>query len=175
MKSPMNEYTQTRAKPPARVKKYDEAEITRALNALIAFGGSPAAASRALDEAFGLKVTTDLLRTWRDSTHAEQYAELQATHGHAIEEAVVRDTRDLARAAANVERMAIEKAMEGVESGQVRTVELAQIALNMSKVKQSNIDKLMTLTGRPQNITEHRSAAEIIRALEAKGVIERES
>lgn len=151
---------------------YTEDHITKGLNALLAFGGSPAAASKALKQAFALAIPAKTLQTWRDSTHADRYAALQAEFGPEIEQAIVRDTRDLARAATTVERLAIEQAYEALESGAVRPEVAAQIALNMSKVKQSNLDKLLALTGRPQQITEHRSAAEIIRALRAKGVVE---
>lgn len=154
---------------------YTEHDIDRGLKALLAFGGSPTAAHRALKEAFELDIPTGTLKSWRDNVHAELYAKLQEEYGPEIEKAMVRDIRDLARAASTVERLAIEHALEALERGHVRPAEAAQIALNLSKVKQSNIDKLLALTGRPQQITEHRSAAEIIRALEAKGVLELEA
>jgi hypothetical protein len=112
------------------------------------------------------------LRKWRDSTHSERYAQLQADHGKDIEEAMVRDTRDLARAAAIAERLAIEKTIDELEADRSR-IDPAQAAVAMSKVKQSNIDKMLALTGRPQSITEHRNATELLRALEAKGVLTR--
>jgi hypothetical protein len=153
---------------------YTDAEVAKGLNALVAFGGSPSQASRALAEAFNLDVPATTLRAWRDSVYADRYVALQTEHGHEIEQALVRDTRDLARAAAHVERLAIEKAVEGLQANSIRPTDAAQIAVNMAKLKQSNIDKLLALTGRPQAITEHRSAQELIRALAAKGVVELE-
>jgi hypothetical protein len=125
-----------------------------------------------LREAFDLDVPVSTLRKWRDATHAEQYAKLQADHGKEIEDAMIRDTRDLARAAAIAERMAIEKTIDELEQDRSR-MDPAQAAVAMSKVKQSNIDKMLALTGRPQSITEHRNATELLRALEAKGVLTR--
>lgn len=151
---------------------YTEQEIVRGLNALIAFGGSPTAASKALREAFDLEVPVSTLRKWRDATHAERYSKLQADHSAQIEEAMVRDTRDLARAAGLAERLAVEKVIEELESGNSR-LDPSQAAVNMSKVKQSNIDKMLALTGRPHQIVENRNAGEIIRALESKGVLVR--
>ena len=167
----MNEWTASKAPLPERTNHTEE-EIGRALTTLVAFGGSPSNASRALKETFDLEISPSKLKSWRDFTYADRYVALQTDHAAAIEEAIVRDTRDLARAAAQVERLAIEKAIDAIEDGNVRPEVASQIALNMAKLKQSNIDKLLALTGRPQAITEHRSAAEIIRALAAKGVVE---
>ena len=150
---------------------YTDQEIQRGLNALIAFGGSPTAASKAIREAFDLEVPVGTLRTWRDATHAERYSKLQTEHAKDIEEAMVRDTRDLARAASLAERMAIEKTIESLETS--TRLDPAQAAVAMSKVKTSNIDKMLALTGRPQQITENRNANELLRALEAKGVLTR--
>lgn len=154
---------------------WTEDQITKGLNALLAFGGSPAAASKALKQAFDLVIPGSTLKVWRDSTHADRYTALQDEFGGQIEQAIIRDTRDLTRAAVQVERMAIEQAYEALDHGTVRPEVAAQIALNMSKIKQSNIDKLLALTGRPQQITEHRNANEIIRALAAKGVLQLEA
>jgi hypothetical protein len=155
-------------KQAGRDRAYTEEEIVRGLNALISFGGSPAQAHRALIEAFDLEIPKETLRSWRDSTHAERYTKLQRDHGAQIEDALVRDTRDLARAAAAVERLAIEKTVDALEGGRL---DPSQVAVNMSKIKQSNIDKLLALTGRPNQIVENRSATDILRALEAKGVL----
>lgn len=149
-----------------------EQTVTRCLNALIAFGGSPSAAQRALKDTFELDIARDVLTRMRDSTHAAQYAQLQADMGNDIEQAIIRETRDLARSAALVERMAVDKAMDEVLTGRLRGTEAAQIALNMAKVKQSNIDKLLALTGRPQQITEHRDLNALMNALRSKGILE---
>jgi hypothetical protein len=154
---------------------YTEEDVSRALYALIAFGGNPAPAARALESAFDLKIPTSTLRSWREGKHANRYAQLQAEHANDIEEALVRDTRDIARAASAMTREAIERTAELMADPRLRATEAAQIAASMAKVQQSNIDKLLALTGRPQAITEHRSAQDIIRALQAKGVIEIES
>lgn len=147
-------------------------DVARGLNALVAFGGTPGPASRALKATFDLDVNPTTLRAWRDHTHAERYVTLQLEHAQDIEDAIIRETRDLARAASMAERIAIESCLEQLDGGRLRAQEISQVALNMSKIKASNIDKLLSLTGRPTAITEHRSASEIIRALEAKGVLE---
>jgi hypothetical protein len=154
---------------------YTEHDITRGLTALVAFGGAAGPASRALKDTFDLRVPPDTLKRWKEHTHAERYATLQVEHAGQIEDAMVRELRDLVRASGQAERMAVEQTIESLERGGIRPSEVASIAVGMSKVKQSSIDKMLALTGRPQTITEHRSAAEILRALEAKGVLALES
>lgn len=143
--------------------------IERALTALLAFGGSAKAAAVALDGA----IDVETLERWRDIEHADQYAALQAEHGKDIEEAMVREMRDIARLALSGQRLAVEKAIEGLDRANPR--DAAQIALNLAKVTQAGVDKILALTGRPTTISEHRSATELIRALASKGVIEVEN
>lgn len=155
----------------AVVVTFTEEEVDNALLALIALG-SPTQASRALDDVYGLEIKPDTLTRWRKSTHATRYAQLQENHAADIENAMVRDLRDIVKAATELMRDAIEKTAYVVEneSHRIRPTEMAQIAASMAKVQQTAIDKMLALTGRPQSITETRSAADIIRALEAKGV-----
>ncbi len=157
--------------------KYTEDQIQKGLYALSAFGGSPAPAHKALKDAFDLDIPAATLKTWRDSVHQERYAKLQIQHGNDIEEAMVRETRDIARAATAAMRESLEVVWERLSDNRhtIRAPEAAQIAAQMSKVQATAVDKLMVLTGRPQAITENRSAADIIRALAAKGVLELEA
>lgn len=157
-------------------KDYTEQDIERALYGLIAFGGSPAPARRALIDAFDLDVSTTTLASWRDAKYQDRYVKLQERHAQDIEAAMVRDTRDLARAAGAATRVAIERVWDLMENNghTIRATEYAQIAASMAKVQQTNTDKMLALTGRPSAITENRSAADIIRALAAKGVLELE-
>lgn len=179
-KSPMEQRLNTQIKPPADylpvkkrviVRDYTDDEVQRALYALIAFGGSAAPARRALLAAFDLDVPAHTLRSWREGKYAQRYTDLQVAHGTDIEDALIRDTRDIARAAGAAMREAIDRVYEGIGDPRLRATEAAQIAAAMSKVQAASVDKLLSLTGRPQVITETRSAADIIRALEAKGVI----
>lgn len=153
----------------ARAPTYKPEDVQKALRALLAFGGSAGAASTALQVEYGLTVPPETLVQWRDIEHAEEYAGLQQEHGQDLEDAMVREIRDVTRQAMAVERLAIEKAASTLALA--RPAEAAQIALNMSKIKAGNIDKLLALTGRPQQITEHRSATELLRALQSKGVL----
>lgn len=140
-----------------------------ALKALLAFAGSPSAAAEAMKHQYGVTVDPKELARMRDHTHAERYAALQREYAADIEEAMVRELRELARAAMHGERMGIENAVKALPN--LPPVPAAQVALNLSKIKTSNIDKLLALTGRPTTITETRSAEDIMRALVAKNVL----
>ena len=146
-------------------------QVRTCMNALLAFGGSPAAASRVIEETWGWKIGANTLRGWRDGKHAELYAGLQEEHGAAIENVMVREMRDLARSAMHAERLAIEKVIEQMSVPGSTRLNPDQVAANMSRVTDSNVNKLLALTGRPQAITENRTASELMRSLEAKGVI----
>jgi hypothetical protein len=102
--------------------------------------------------------------------HAEAYAGLQNEHGAALEQAMVREVRDIARAAGYAERLAVEKVIEEMSKPTSR-LDPATVALNMAKIKDTNVNKLLALTGRPQEITEHRSPSDLLRALESKGIL----
>lgn len=167
----MKQFVEANAPAPKPApREYTMDDVSRALNAMLAFGGSATAAHRALKESFELEIPVSTLRSWKESVHAEAYAGLQNEHGAALEQAMVREIRDIARAAGHAERLAVEKVIEEMSKENSR-LDPATVALNMAKIKDTNVNKLLALTGRPQEITEHRSPADLLRALESKGIL----
>ena len=158
-------------KEPAGADDFTMEQVRLCMNALLAFGGSPTAASRVIEETYALKVGPDTLRRWRDGKHAELYAGLQEEHGAAIEQVMVREMRDLARMATHAQRLAIEKVIEAMSQPGTPRLNPDQVSTAMAKVTDTNVNKLLALTGRPQAITESRSASELMRSLESKGVL----
>lgn len=146
-------------------------QIRTCLNACLAFGGSPTAAARVINETWGWGVKGDWIRKWRDGRHSELYAGLQEEHGAALEDVMIREVRDLARSAMYAERLALDKVIEQMSAPGSTRLNPDQVAANMAKVTDTNVNKLLSLTGRPTAITENRSASDLMRALEAKGVI----
>ncbi|NBV77933.1 hypothetical protein EBR66_07240 [bacterium] len=65
-----------------------------------------------------------------------------------------------------VQRKAVEEAEKRLDRG--ADTDPARTAAALSKVSQVSTDKLMSLTGRPQVITEERGMSEILRSLAAK-------
>lgn len=143
-------------------------EIETGLMAMIAWAGNASAASRYLKAEKKLDVSASTLNGWK-RTHAPRYLELSEKYQDQMEDALAHEFREVAAVATQAERLAVEKAVERLEKGQDQ--DPARSAASLSKVKQVNTDKLMTLTQRPTTITETRNADEIIRSLVAKGVL----
>lgn len=147
---------------------YSVKDIERALRAMIACGGSATEAKRILGDG---APTVATLERWRDVAHSDRYAEIANSEGRSLEEAMVRDFRELANRAAAVQRKAIDRTDELVE--RMSGPEAAKAALDMAKVAGTNLDKVLVLTGRPDSITEDRTVAEIVRGLEARKLLVR--
>lgn len=146
------------------------AEITAALTALALCAGSPKHAAIHL-KGRGLELSEKTLKEFRDTTHRDLYQRITTEYAVRLEDLVVREARELAVAAARVERLAIEQTEAALERGNIR--DPSKAALDMSRVKSSNLDKLLILTNRPTAINVNTSAADLIRALEADRVIRR--
>lgn len=150
---------------------YSQADIDWCLQALVAWAGNSGAAHRWLEaNADGRRVPSiTTLINWRKTLHWERYEQLREQYGALRERAIANDMRDVAQDAVEVQRLAVERARERLEAN--RDPEPAKTAAALAKVGQSNVDKMLNLTGRPQQITESRNVNEILRSLVAKGVL----
>lgn len=151
------------AKTPA--KRYTQEEITRGLMAMVAWAGKASDAARSLEDQ-GLSIPTGTLRSWIQTTHADQYQELRSKYASKLEEALVRDMREVAIRATRAQQKAVEEAEKRLDRG--ADTDPARTAAALSKVTQVSTDKLLSLTGRPTAITETRGMNEILRNLAAK-------
>ena len=107
---------------------------------------------------------------WSRTTHWERYCEqLRETWQGKVEQTLANDMRDAARESLDVQRLAVQRARERLDSG--RDDDPAKSAASLARVAQSNTDKLLSLTGRPTQIVENRNINEILRSLVAKGVL----
>lgn len=150
---------------------YTQEEIDKCLTALVAYAGVANAAVKYLESiADGGRVPTPgTLAQWARTLHWERYEQLREQWAGKVEQTVANDMRDAAREAVEVQRLAVEKARERLEAG--RDDDPARSAASLARVAQSNTDKLLSLTGRPTQITENRNVNEILRSLVAKGVL----
>lgn len=149
---------------------YSQEEIDRALSALVAWNGNASAAVRYLNaQAVGRVPTKQTLCEWARTTHWERYEQLREQWAARVEQTVANDMRDAAREAVEVQRLAVNAARQRLEAGDDQ--DPARSAANLARVAQSNTDKLLSLTGRPTQITETRNVNEILRSLVAKGVL----
>jgi hypothetical protein len=79
-----------------------------------------------------------------------------------VEDVIVQQARELALKAAEVERKALDKQLKALD-GTVKDASAS--ARNAAVVKGVNVDKLLTLSGRPSKVVEHRQADDLIRKL----------
>jgi hypothetical protein len=149
---------------------YSQEDIDRVLTAVIAWSGNVAAALRYI-KAEGYRTPEgNTVMKWMRTVHWERYEQLRDQWSQKVETTVANDMRDAAREALDVQRLAVEKARERLEAG--RDDDPAKSAASLARVAQSNTDKLLSLTGRPTQITESRNAEEILRSLVARGVLQ---
>lgn len=138
--------------PPATV---DEALLELALS------GSTERASLNL-KARGVDVPGRTLRVWRQ-TKRDRLQEIQTQLAPQIEELIVSEARTSAMLAAEVEREALKQTLTQLKAGQAKDPSTS--ARNASTVKGINVDKMLTLSGRPSVIHETRQASDIIAEL----------
>lgn len=137
-------------------KRYSREEIDHALLQLYLVGGNT---WRVADQ---LGIPDRTLRDWL-VRHADRYEELAQKHGPKLEQQVVRQLEQNVIHAGEATRQAIAKSLEQLEAGEAK--DPAATARNLATVQGIAVDKMLTLTGRPAQITEHRDTAQIMRAL----------
>jgi hypothetical protein len=101
----------------------------------------------------------------------EQYEELRAKIVPLKEQTLTHNLLDDALYASGVTRVAMEQLREKLDEGRIPAQYLSRVARDLQDVQSKAIEKKLSLEGRPSVITETRTAPEIIRALETKGVL----
>lgn len=140
---------------------YAEADIERGLTALAVLGTTGAASTHT-----GIPATT--IQTWKER-QPDRWDNIVANRARLIDQACIEEFRTIVHEAAQVTLIAVRKERENLETG--RTREPGQSALNMAKTAATMADKVAMMEGRPTSIVEHRNADDILRSLEAKGLI----
>lgn len=136
--------------------------------AMISWAGNASAASRYLAREGPCPINPSTLNHWK-ILYAARYDELREKYSEQMETQLANEMREIARMAVEVERLALEKAQQLLLSGDDR--DPSRSAANAARVAQSSTDKLLSLTGRPSQITETRGIQEILRSLAAKGIL----
>ena len=149
--------------------KFTEEEITTGLMAIIAWAGNASAASRYLKAEKGLSISAVALNGWK-TAHVVRYDELREKYAGQLEANLANEMRDVARLAMDVQRLALEQTKVRLETG--KDNDPARSAANAATVTQKMTDKLLSLTGRPTQITETRNLDEILRSLAARKIIQ---
>lgn len=150
---------------------YTQEEITKALTAVAYRNGNISQAHKDLEE-LGIRVGRTTLGNWVKNVHYEEYESIRERAKDKYEKEAASGMRDIIAMAEGAEKLALEKAVAGIENATNMAPEkLAQAALQFSRVKQSNVEKLFQLEGRPSEIIEDRSAEAALKALVARGIL----
>ena len=147
---------------PSTLEKTSEILTTLAL-----CNGNASEARRQLKEA-GLSTTVRTVMRVRDR-HPDLYRQRRAELAPVIEEGLAADLLDNAAEATATVRSLIAETRRRLEEGTLD--EPARAARELSQVTTQSVDKRLAIQGRPTQITEVRDVAEIIRALEGRGIV----
>ena len=142
-----------------------EEETTTILMALVAWAGNATKASEYLRAEKDIAIAPATLTSWK-VRYGDRYDEMRDKYRDQLESNLANEYRDVARLAVEATREAIEKSREQLAKNQDR--DPARSAAALATVAHKATDKLMSLTGRPKEITEHRDASEILRGLISK-------
>lgn len=152
-----------------RLTKQEEKDADTSMKVLAALSGDAKTAAAYLIEHEGIDTSPAKLmaqRKGKDFATYERYADEFAPR---LEALLVREMREVAAQSLSLERKLMEKLDKQLTDNTLQDPSRALQAV--SKVKQTSVDKLLSLTGRPTSITEHRSASEIVKKLEALRVL----
>ena len=152
---------------PTNRQAYTEHEIRLALEMTAICAGNAAEASRRLAERRGMKIPHSTIKVWLAGRYAAQYEAIQHEVRDQIDRHVVAEARDLVTELAHLERLAMSKAVEQLEAGQIR--DASAVLRNATVSKGINMDKVSLHEGRPTTIIENRTGEETLRALAAMG------
>ena len=156
-------------RPRKSASHYTEEEIYRGLAEVALCAGNTHRAARQLS-AQGMAIPRGTLEKWANRQHVDRYARVREELLPKIHAQIAADCEELAALGAQLERETLEKYRE--ELPNLRASEAASAVRNIATSKAINVDKATLLRNRPTQIVEHRDASELIRKLEAVGVIE---
>jgi transposase-like protein len=141
-----------------------DVEIDKALTVLAYYGGNSARAGQELG------IASSTLRDWRREIHRDRYAEIIEREGPKLEAMAVQQARETIVRSGEIEHSildllhaATDEDHEALKPKDI--VELAGALQRITTSKGINTDKLMTWTGRPQGIIEHRDPKQAAAAL----------
>lgn len=139
--------------------RYTEHEQTEAMLVLALEGGSVRRA-RELLAAQGFTVSDSTLTRWKAS---ERYAEIQETTARRVEDGLVHKWRENTASSLELQLLATEQAIEEAKAKTLKDpAKAAQAAATAAGI---GTDKMLVMTGRPTEITEHRDPRAEIRAM----------
>lgn len=154
--------------------EYADEVIIRALTKLASKLGNVSATLKELKAEEGLTINVTTLKRWRDSTHAVEYQTIRDRMQSQYESQMVHNANEVIAATFKGEMLAIERTIEGLAPGmRVSPKDTSAAGLSLTRIKKENMEKVLTLTGRPSQIIDDRSTQSALNTLIAKGILKR--
>lgn len=147
---------------------YTPEQITQGLTALALAGGNSVTAEAQLAE-LGCPIPARTLCAWRTDQHPERYRDICNEVAPQIEARVIHLQRELAVRATETALLAADLERDRLSKGDVK--DAASSARNLSTVAGIAVDKIMSLTGRPTSVIEHRTVDESLNKLKRLGLV----
>lgn len=110
----------------------------------------------------GIDVAERTLARWRSQP---RYIELHEQRKAEIEQAAIRQWREITVTGAHAQLLATERAIEGMDDLDAK--DASAVAKNLAIATGVAADKLLIFTDRPNQITQHREPEQILRQLES--------
>jgi hypothetical protein len=148
--------------------RHDEETIELALTTLALAGDNLTRAVQML-RSHGVRVSRHALTNWRDS-NAPRYAHIREVRARDIERSVVHKARALAEQYSDLEFDLIAIVRAQMNAGMLK--DPSTTVRNVAVSKGIAIDKMLVVDGRPNTITETRSADDVLRHLTAMGYVD---
>lgn len=146
---------------------WNREEKLRAMTVLATHAGNAGLTAQVLKEQLGLNMKPAEIRRWRNSEFREDYERLVADMGDQTQ-AVINEVMETARLAAQAERLAIERTLHELQNGTCK--DPARAARDLAHIKATNVEKFLTLSGRPSQIVEIQNPDEALQELVRMGV-----
>lgn len=144
---------------PIKSRKWTAEEVDTALLCLAVHGGR---SQKAQDELAGrgIEVSQQTLCEWKLHNYPERYRYIQEHHAHQLEDVLVQNQREVAVSATAAALDAIDRVHDTISL--VEPKDLPKAAQALQTTAGIATDKVLTLTGRPTQVTEHRSADQVL-------------
>lgn len=129
-----------------------EEQLIERLSALLACDGSFRLAQRRLQED-GIEIEVAELKRLRDR-HPGMYQALAVERSRAQEEVIAQEFRELARLGQRASKVFLDDLLEGMENNTLPNDlrrQMPQLLQAIAKIQQVSVDKLLSITGRPQD------------------------
>ena len=140
---------------------YKPEDIERGLTALAIYGNSEKAVAAL--KANGLTAPSSRqLQNWRDQ-YPEQWNKAVREQAPKIEQQIVGDLLTTLQVSQRTVQVAVNKTLEQLEAGEAK--DPAGAARNIATVVGITTDKFLTLTGRPSQIVENRTADQLLASI----------